>query len=53
MLKVVKGMPRVQIVEQKDNYVYAEFSTPLMGYVDDVEFASDGKGVQVRSSSRA
>ena len=50
--KAVKGMDRAQVVEQKDNYLYAEFSTPLMGYVDDVEFSSDGKGVQVRSSSR-
>ena len=50
--KVVKGMERAVIVEQKDNYLYAEFSTPLMGYTDDVEFASDGKVVHVRSSSR-
>lgn len=50
--KVVKGMPRAQIVEQKDHYIYAQFTTPLMGYVDDVEFSSDGKGVHVRSSSR-
>lgn len=50
--KVVKGMPRAQIVEQKDGYLCAEFSTPLMGYVDDVEFAADAKGVHVRSSSR-
>lgn len=50
--KVVKGMPRTVIVEQKDNYLYAEFSTPLMGYTDDVEFAADGKGLHVRSSSR-
>lgn len=50
--KVVKGMERTVIVEQKDGYLYAEFSTPLMGYTDDVEFAADGKGVHVRSSSR-
>ena len=52
VVKVVKGMDRAVIVEQKGNYVYAEFSTPLMGFTDDVEFASDGKGVHVRSSSR-
>ena len=50
--KLVKGMDRAVIVEQKDNYLYAEFSTPLMGYTDDVEFASDGKALHVRSSSR-
>jgi uncharacterized protein (DUF1499 family) len=50
--RIVKGMDRAVIVEQKDNYLYAEFSTPLMGYTDDVEFAADAKGVHVRSSSR-
>jgi len=29
-----------------------EFSTPLMGFVDDVEFYCDGKAIQVRSASR-
>jgi len=49
----VEGMERTEIIEQTDNYLYAEFSTPLMGYVDDVEFYADGSGtVQVRSASR-
>lgn len=52
LAKVVQSMPRAQIVEQKGDYLYAEFSTPLMGYVDDVEFHCDGTAVQVRSSSR-
>jgi uncharacterized protein (DUF1499 family) len=50
--KVVKAMPRTQVVEQKDGYLYAEFSTALMGFTDDVEFVADGKSVHVRSSSR-
>jgi uncharacterized protein (DUF1499 family) len=50
--KVVKSMPRTQVVEQADGYLYAEFSSALMGYTDDVEFAADGKVVHVRSSSR-
>ena len=33
-------------------YLYAEFATPLMGFVDDVEFYCDGKVIQVRSASR-
>ena len=44
--------PRAKIVEQKGTYLYAEFSTALMGFTDDVEFLADGKGLQVRSSSR-
>ena len=51
--KAIKDLPRVKVVEQKADYLYAEFSTALMGYTDDVEFSADGKnGVQVRSSSR-
>lgn len=52
LAKVVQALPRARIVEQKPDYLYAEFSTPLMGYVDDVEFHCDGKVIHVRSSSR-
>ncbi len=52
--KVVEGMERTTIVEETDNYLYAEFTSKLMGYVDDVEFYldSDNNVVQVRSASR-
>ena len=50
--KAIKGMPRVEIVEQKPDYLYAEFSTALMGFTDDVEFFASGDTVHVRSSSR-
>eukprot|EP00181_Compsopogon_caeruleus_P004904 CAMPEP_0184682584 /NCGR_PEP_ID=MMETSP0312-20130426/7859_1 /TAXON_ID=31354 /ORGANISM="Compsopogon coeruleus, Strain SAG 36.94" /LENGTH=251 /DNA_ID=CAMNT_0027134347 /DNA_START=36 /DNA_END=791 /DNA_ORIENTATION=- len=38
----------------KGYYIYAEFESPLMGYVDDVEFLfqPDGKTVDYRSASR-
>jgi uncharacterized protein (DUF1499 family) len=49
---VVTAMPRTAIIERKPDYLYAEFSTPLMGFVDDVEFYCDGKVIQVRSASR-
>jgi uncharacterized protein (DUF1499 family) len=52
LAKVISAQPRAKIVEQKGAYLYAEFSTPLMGYTDDVEFYADGKALQVRSSSR-
>ena len=52
LAKVVGAYPRAKIVEQKGNYLCAEFSTALMGYTDDVEFHFDGKALQVRSSSR-
>jgi uncharacterized protein (DUF1499 family) len=52
LAKVIGASPRAKIVEQKGSYLYAEFSTALMGYTDDVEFHFDGKALQVRSSSR-
>jgi uncharacterized protein (DUF1499 family) len=48
----VRAMPRTTIVEQKENYLYAEFRSRLLGYVDDVEFFFDGQALQVRSCSR-
>jgi uncharacterized protein (DUF1499 family) len=50
--KTVEAMPLTQVIESRDDYLYVEFSTKLMGYVDDVEFYNDGKAIQVRSASR-
>lgn len=52
--KVVAEMARTKIIEETDNYLYAEFKSKLMGYVDDVEFYLDSSNnvVQVRSASR-
>jgi uncharacterized protein (DUF1499 family) len=49
---VIEGLPLTRVVESRGDYLYAEFSTKLMGYVDDVEFYCDGKAIQVRSASR-
>jgi uncharacterized protein (DUF1499 family) len=50
----LKGMERVKIVNEAPNYLYAEFSSRLMGYVDDVEFYLDENAgvIHVRSASR-
>ena len=50
--KVIEGMERTTIVEETDNYLYVEFKSKLMGYVDDVEFYRDAGMVHVRSASR-
>jgi uncharacterized protein (DUF1499 family) len=50
--KAVASMPRATIVSEKGNYLYAEFRSRLLGYVDDVEFYFDGSAIQVRSASR-
>jgi uncharacterized protein (DUF1499 family) len=50
----VESMKGAQIISEDDNYLYAEFTSSLMGYVDDVEFlAAPSEGVShVRSASR-
>ena len=52
--KVIESIERTTIIEQTDNYLYAEFKSKLMGYVDDVEFYLDSKEnvIHVRSASR-
>jgi uncharacterized protein (DUF1499 family) len=51
---VVEDLPGARIVERRDDYLYAQFTTALMRYVDDVEFWADPAAgvVQVRSASR-
>ena len=51
---VIQGMERTEIIREEDNYLYAEFTSALMGFVDDVEFLLDpnAKVIHVRSASR-
>ena len=51
---ILKGTPRVAVITTNGSYIYAEFKSAGMGYVDDVEFALDEKTsvIQVRSASR-
>jgi uncharacterized protein (DUF1499 family) len=51
---VVRGMERAEIISETSDYLYAEFTSALMGYVDDVEFYLDrnANAIQVRSASR-
>jgi len=52
--QIVESIPRTNIVKEEENYLYAEFTSKIMGYVDDVEFYLDeeGNAIQVRSASR-
>lgn len=52
--KAVEGMERASVVRQEGNYLYAEFKSKLMGFVDDVEFTYDEKAglLHLRSASR-
>lgn len=51
---IVTDLPRTKIITATDNYLYAEFTSALMGFVDDVEFYLDSANnvIQVRSASR-
>ncbi|MFA5940014.1 MAG: DUF1499 domain-containing protein [Sinimarinibacterium sp.] len=44
--------PRITIIEERPDYLYAEASTPTLGFVDDLEFALTSNAIHVRSSSR-
>ncbi|MCY7273575.1 MAG: DUF1499 domain-containing protein [Phormidesmis sp. CAN_BIN44] len=52
--QTVQSMPRTKIVTENETYLYAEFASNLMGFVDDVEFYLDKTAgvIHVRSASR-
>ena len=47
-------MEGAKLVSSAPDYLYAQYTTPLMKYVDDVEFWFDpsSNAIQVRSASR-
>ena len=51
---MVKGEPGGAVIMQDRNYLYAQFTSSLMGFVDDVEFYKNGQQepIQIRSASR-
>ena len=52
--RVIDGMQRVKVIASDANYLYAEFTSKLMGFVDDTEFYLDERAgvIHVRSASR-
>lgn len=52
--KIINQQERTKIVAETNNYLYAQFTSQWLGFVDDVEFyVNDEKGViDVRSASR-
>ena len=51
---VVEAMPGAAVVESRPDYLYAQFTTKVLQFVDDTEFWYDpaNQAVQVRSASR-
>ena len=54
LAKIVAERPGARIVARKPGYLYAEFETKWMKFVDDVEFLldADAKLIHVRSAAR-
>ena len=50
--RIVERLPRVTVIREAPDYLYAEFRTRLLRYVDDVEFLKSGSVLHVRSASR-
>ncbi len=52
--QVLRGLDEANIIEVADGYLYAEFTSRIMGFVDDVEFQADPASglINVRSASR-
>ena len=54
LVKIIEGTLRTHIVSRSADYLYAEYESTLLGFVDDVEFyfQPGAKLIQVRSASR-
>lgn len=50
--EAIAELPLATVVEVKDDYLYAEFRTPILRFVDDVEFLKADGVLHVRSASR-
>lgn len=51
---ILRGMERTEVITEQPGYVYAQCTTRLMRFTDDVEFMLDEPAgvIQVRSASR-
>jgi len=51
---VLQSFRRTKAIAQTENYLYTEFTIPVIGFVDDVEFFLDenAKVIHIRSASR-
>lgn len=54
LLQTLKATPGVKVIESQADYVYAQASTPLMKFTDDLEFWFDPTQplIHLRSASR-
>lgn len=54
LLEVVSTMQRCHVVVAENDYIHCEFTTPVFGFVDDVEFLlnRDSSVIHFRSAAR-
>ncbi|MEO0870292.1 MAG: DUF1499 domain-containing protein, partial [Cyanobacteria bacterium J06642_11] len=54
LVAIIENQPRTEIIEQTDDYIWVEFTSKLMGFVDDAEFyfLPDTQGIALRSAAR-
>ncbi|MEO1510288.1 MAG: DUF1499 domain-containing protein [Cyanobacteria bacterium J06633_23] len=50
---IIEGMERSQVIETTDNYLYAEFTSKIMGFVDDIEFYVDSSASVIHARAAA
>ncbi|HSH03311.1 MAG TPA: DUF1499 domain-containing protein [Anaerolineae bacterium] len=53
LIRIVEGMPNTTIITDDNSYIHAEFRSPTMGYVDDVEFYIDEEEKLIHFRSKA
>lgn len=51
---IIKSRENAKVIKEEENYIYAEFTSRLMKFVDDVEFSYDESDQEIhfRSASR-
>jgi len=52
LVSIIESNPQAQIVVKSPEYIYSEYTSDLMGFVDDVEFLIQDTVIHVRSASR-
>jgi len=52
LVELVKADGATEVVEENAGYLWVTYQTPIMGYIDDVEFLAAGDLIHVRSASR-
>lgn len=52
LLKYLKKLERVKLIQAKDNYIHVVFTSKIFRFDDDVEFRQVGETMHIRSASR-